>query len=414
MKKTPQICGKVFEFLDDKSLCQSKLVCKSWLNFIENEKIYWRRVVGNSKEWNIVIVKMASENVKSLGNHYINPGFRRKNFDKTCHPIYCAISLDNLEIIQEVLDAFPTLLNPPILDSHPLNYAARKGKFQIFQAVKNSGGILHPRCDDAGGWTPLHFAAEKNQIEFFKIYIEKISGEVLIEDDNEETPLDLALDCDHLELVKFLIEHSGGNFKVVRRNRDSRGLIQNAALKGLFDIFKIAFEKLIGDKNPRLRGNVTLLHLAASGGNIEICQFLINNIQGIVDMSKTNGETPLHEASSKGQIEVCKLLVDKMGIDKNPKDNQGRTPLHLAALKGHLEVCKFLLEHVEGEKNPPDFQGNTPFHLAASKGRMDTSLLFLRDLQQDPDQENFEQKTPVILARDYFALAKFDLARADL
>ena len=36
----------IFECLDDKSLCQSRLVCKNWLWFIDQRKFTWKRTLN--------------------------------------------------------------------------------------------------------------------------------------------------------------------------------------------------------------------------------------------------------------------------------------------------------------------------------------------------------------------------------
>ena len=47
-----EIGQRIFSYLDNQSLCQSRLVCKSWQNFISNDggsRIYWRRIL--KKYW---------------------------------------------------------------------------------------------------------------------------------------------------------------------------------------------------------------------------------------------------------------------------------------------------------------------------------------------------------------------------
>ena len=43
------------------------------------------------------------------------------------------------------------------------------------------------------------------------------------------------------------------------------------------------------------------------------------------------GWTPLHSAAQHGQISVCNFILENLEGDKNPKDETGQTPLDVAA-----------------------------------------------------------------------------------
>lgn len=130
-------------------------------------------------------------------------------------------------------------------------------------------------------------------------------------------------------------------------------------------------ELIIGnilDKNPTVvprvsvTNSVTLFHLAAENGEIELCKLIIPHIN-VKNPKNSNGWTPLHFAAKKGHIEICRLILNTLTEDKNPKCHHGATPLHLAARYGHLEICKLLIENIQ-EKNPRSFCGKSPLQLA--------------------------------------------------
>ena len=126
-------------------------------------------------------------------------------------------------------------------------------------------------------------------------------------------------------------------------------------------------ELIIGnilDKNPTVvsRLSVTLFHLAAENGEIELCKLIIPHID-VKNPENKIGLTPLHFAAKKGHIEICRLILNALTEDKNPECNHGATPLHLAARYGHLEVCKLFIENIQ-VKNPRSFCGKTPLQLA--------------------------------------------------
>jgi ankyrin repeat protein len=95
--------------------------------------------------------------------------------------------------------------------------------------------------------------------------------------------------------------------------------------------------------------NVTsLLHLAASQGNVELAKLLLNSAKGlgqiIVDIRDKDDNTPMHWAAMSGHLEVIKLL-HKEGAKLALKNVVGTTPLSDAAGSGWTEIIKYLVKH---------------------------------------------------------------------
>ena len=53
------------------------------------------------------------------------------------------------------------------------------------------------------------------------------------------------------------------------------------------------------------------------------------------------GFTPLHYAAESGHLEVCKFILENME-GQNGKNLDGKTPLDFATEMGHEEVCNLL------------------------------------------------------------------------
>ena len=145
-----------------------------------------------------------------------------------------------------------------------------------------------------------------------------------------------------------------------------------AARKGHFEHFQLVFERA-KCKNPKTQHGTTVLHAAARNGNYLVCSlifdYLKNNHEGNLDQFQTSsesfdfiGRTPFYLAASCGNLEVCQLFL-KNYPDKNPKTQSGNTPLHAAASNGHYEVCKLIIDNIV-DKNPANSQGWTPQHFA--------------------------------------------------
>ena len=160
--------------------------------------------------------------------------------------------------------------------------------------------------------------------------------------------------------------------------------------------------------------NDTLLHIAVSYGNYEMCKKLLNcNVD--VNVLNTNDETPLHIAERKGILkekmsrkkqkherneflEICKILLKSRkeeeityysqlhrevknnnfkltrqhlnSIDVNKIDTLKRTPLHVAVLFAKDEICDLLLES-GADVQVKDYYSDTPIKLAFYKERFE-------------------------------------------
>ena len=114
-------------------------------------------------------------------------------------------------------------------------------------------------------------------------------------------------------------------------------------------------------------GGLTVLHMAAENGHLDVFKLLFENADVKNPKWKTNGNTPLHEATENGHWQICEFILNSLE-DKNPVNNLQRTPLHLAAHYGHQDVYKLLARHVEN-RYPTDVFGLTPLQLARKNGK---------------------------------------------
>jgi len=82
------------------------------------------------------------------------------------------------------------------------------------------------------------------------------------------------------------------------------------------------------------------LHYAATGGNTEIVQLLLNH-SAYIDASSPNGTTPLMMAARYGNFESVKLLMAE-GADIHLKNQQGLTALDFAVQGQRPDAQKLL------------------------------------------------------------------------
>ena len=92
----------------------------------------------------------------------------------------------------------------------------------------------------------------------------------------------------------------------------------------------------------------TPLHIAASGGHLNIIQTLIKRGKAIWDKTDDWGWTILHEACAAGSKDTLSFLYKECRELSNQADKLGRTPLLVGLLSGiGADVITILLEQGE-------------------------------------------------------------------
>lgn len=117
-------------------------------------------------------------------------------------------------------------------------------------------------------------------------------------------------------------------------------------------------------KSSKIDAELTeFVRTAVKAGDTVQAEQLLRTKAGIdVNAQDSDAQTILHSAASEGEIEVAKLLVSK-GADVNAVGPAGKTPVHLATESGQQAIVEYLLAH-GANINAKDSEGNTPLHYA--------------------------------------------------
>lgn len=141
-----------------------------------------------------------------------------------------------------------------------------------------------------------------------------------------------------------------------------------ACQQGHVDVVKYLIEHARADVNARDTLGVTPLGFAASAGQTEVVKFLLSKRAIMINIQEYyNGMTPLVMAVLNNHTETARLLTDRHA-NIHLKDKTGKRAIHYAAWNYNHELVSFLARHhdVDREVNAHDYQGNTPLHILVS------------------------------------------------
>ena len=211
------------------------------------------------------------------------------------------------------LDDDPEYLKLLYLPATVIHLAANEGKLEIVEYLSNQlereRKEINPSLpiyDSSGsgpyelsGFTPLHFAVEKDHTSVVEFILSKLKSE-------SKNP--------------FSITEGGNNF------------------------------------------GITPAHIAAINENSAMTQLLLSGSENenptcdtnefILPTDYCNGKSILHIAADKGMLELIEYLAESMSKDTkwyiNPPDSSylKRTPLHYAAQNRHDDILKFIIPRV--------------------------------------------------------------------
>ena len=199
----------------------------------------------------------------------------------------------------------------------------------------------------------LHFLAKRGfQLGLLEVLQHNPDVDGL--DDEGMTPLHWAIDKDHIDAVRLLLQHAKDRrakgklstcTAVEQWTSDGLLPLHLASSSGKHAIISLMWEMgEIPDLNVRSREKCigTSLHLAVWNGHIGVVEALID-LGAEIDCLDIEKRTPLHMAADCGFDDIARFLVSK-GARVECETKYGFTPWMCAALEGHAETKDFLVK----------------------------------------------------------------------
>ncbi|KFP47286.1 Ankyrin repeat and SOCS box protein 3 [Cathartes aura] len=313
--------------------------------------------------------------------------------------------------------------------------AAREGNVKMLTKLIKQGYSID--VPDNRGWVPIHEAAAHNSSECLRLLVRAAPSDdyinsktfegmcalhlsarhgslesvrVLLEagaDPNEvtteaTTPLFLAVENGHADIVKFLLQH-GANVKGPHSWSGWNSLHQ-ASFQGCTEIMKILLEKG-ASKECKDDFGITPLFVAAQYGKLESLRLLVSHGADINCQAKDRA-TPLLIAAQEGHLECVELLLSK-GADPNLYCNEDnwQLPIHAAAEMGHKKILELLIPITDRicDKGKGKV---SPVYSAVYGGNKECLEMLLKEGYSPDAQEclNFDCRSPMcmVFQKEFF------------
>ena len=312
------------------------------------------------------------------------------DYDKR-FPLHIAAEEGHLDCVKALVEHGANVNAADRWDATPLSGAQQRGHEAVVAYLENQGAVGGAQrldeCDEQVN--ALCAAASAGRIEEIK----KLSREgvnALEGDYDFRTPLHLAAEEGHAEVVTFLLQLPGCDIDV----QDRWG---TTPLTGAENAGRSEIAALLRERGAKRTGEVIVRRRSQAGGLL----------------AGTEGASLIKAASVGCLAELQKLLKDH---NVNECDYDSRYPLHLAAEEGHLDAVKLLVQR-GASVNVRDRWGTTPLKGALRNTHNDVAD-FLKDSGAETDkyQEPKTYASSLRQVRTYFdtVAASFAFPKSDM
>merc|ERR1740124_1520218 len=294
----------------------------------------------------------------------------------------------DIDGVGHVLDALKKDLDNAQLTAHINFFSYSGGSAVMFAAAgghDKATSELIKLGADVNGVTAVHVAAQGGHLETVEILIEA-KADVTILDDEERSPLLLAVKGNHGEVASSLVKGGADpNTPYIDDDGASHDLLMDSIVveNGDFTLLLIENGADLYDEDDH---KVTTLLQASHRGMVDVLDALLQKHasaadeakEGWIDSPSDEGITPLIASCSEGHVEAVKLLIDAKA-DVNAKDKDQTNSLMAASARGHTDIVELLL-NAEAMVNEQNVDGHSAL-MFAYNGKNQVETLWERYTQ---------------------------------
>ncbi|XP_055377542.1 rabankyrin-5 [Condylostylus longicornis] len=280
----------------------------------------------------------------------------------------------------------------------PLHLCCQWGLTKVLQTLIDHGANVN--SIDVDNKTPLHIAIENQHAEIISILLCHPGIDLKIRDKTGNTPFASALTIRNHKAAQNILERLPNAAE--QMDQRGRNFLHTAIMKD--DLESVLFLLAIQvDVNSRVHdvNQTPPLHLAAASKNEMIIRNLILAGARINERDATQ-KTALHIAAERGNLAAVSALIQN-GADFDAMDGDGNNALHIAVREGHLSVVRELLTECSINAEAVNLKGRNPLHELCRTGKDNTAAaiaeLFIESMPQYPiNATDLDANTPLLLA----------------
>ncbi|KAG7317234.1 hypothetical protein KOW79_019532 [Hemibagrus wyckioides] len=259
--------------------------------------------------------------------------------------------------------------------------------------------------------TPLHLAAEHDHSEVVKLFLKQRPELATQPNKQGGTCISIAAAKGSLSVIQELLMFYQGSLPKLHKKVNGSSPLHLATTGGYDEVVFALMEAGASATEEDLEG-MTAIHLAARHGHLKILEDLKGSVPLMINSSKT-GETALHVAASSGQVDIVREILTEVpatvcsqrpntDVTRKGKEIEfGYTPLHLAAKSGHENMVRLLLNSPQVQTEArTSIKYSTPLHLAAESGHTAVVGLLLNKSSSLLNETDKQGRTCLHLASD--------------
>ncbi|KAJ5951372.1 uncharacterized protein N7479_009785 [Penicillium vulpinum] len=262
---------------------------------------------------------------------------QRGQFGETV--LLAAVSNCSTRTVQRLVGAGADIHLRTKLNASVLHLAAESGKIKTFKWILDNSNLAINDID-CHNWTPLHFAACKNQVVMAKYLLEHGADPSIASTPGDHTPLHLAAAhgyCysrqpddgrDDPRLVEYLIQY--GADMMAPADSTTLHVTEGPTKASQTNMYSKS------EGNTSRSSTIYPLHCAVMSGAIQRVKALLSAGADIHVRTAPEGETALHLAA-KNSFRKMVLFLIQNGLDYRLTNNAGYTMVHYLSLGGQYE-----------------------------------------------------------------------------